>query len=118
MMRNLRAPCGPFVWHVVAPDVELVPDALRGEQRGEPASMLERAGRVLPRALSDHEQQSDLRAEPLEMIAVEPGDVVGRVVEVGLVAALAPAHDRDVVDAREAEREREEVGSAEREVRG
>ena len=45
-------------------------------------------------------------------------DVVHRVVEVDGVAALAPADDRDVVDAAHADREREEVGALQREVRG
>ena len=47
------------------------------------------------------------------------GDVVHRVVEVGGVAALAPAvPGRRVVVARQADRQREQVGALEREVGG
>jgi len=35
MMSDLRAPRGPVVRRVLAPDVELVPDALLGEERGD-----------------------------------------------------------------------------------
>ena len=43
------------------------------------------------------------RAQPVEVVAVQVGDVVGRVVEVDGVAALAAALDGDVVDAAQAE---------------
>ena len=117
-MSDLRSPRGPVVRRVLAPDVELVPDALLGEERGEAVRLLERPGRVLPRTPADDEQQADLRAQPVQMVAAETGDVVGRVVEVDGVAAFAPADGRDVVDARQAEGQREEVAAAEGEVGG
>ena len=56
-------------------------------------------------------------AQPVEVVAVQVRDVVDRVVEVGGVAALAPGVPRRrVVVARQAEREREQVGALEREV--
>ena len=48
-------------------------------------------------------------AEPVEVLAVQMGDVVERVVEVEGVAALTPADAGDVVRARQAEREWEDV---------
>ena len=60
-------------------------------------------------------------AQPVEVIAAEVRDVVGRVVEVHRVATLnrllAIRHDRHVVDAAVADREGEEIGAPEREVR-
>jgi hypothetical protein len=52
------------------------------------------------------------------VVAAEVVDVVGRVVEVDGVAALAPGDDRDVVDAALADREREHVRVPEGEVGG
>src|SRR5205823_371775 len=118
MMSDLRTPRRPVVRRILAPDVELVPDALLGEERGEAVRLLERPGRVLPRTPADDEQQADLRAQPVQMVAAETGDVVGRVVEVDGVAAFAPADGRDVVDVRQAEGQREEVAAAEGEVGG
>ena len=118
MVHELRAPGRPVVRHVVTPDVELVRDPLLPEERREGVRGVERARRVLPHPLPDHERQPDAAPEPVEVVAVEVRDVVHRVVEVHGLAALAPAGLRDVVDAREAERAREEVGAAEREVRG
>src|SRR5438067_8753248 len=116
MMRNLSAPRRPVVRDVVSPEVELVPDPLLREEPGEPSRRLERAGRVLPLALAADEEQADAASEPVEVIAAEVDDVVHRVLEVDGVAALAPAAGRDVVDAAQADREREEVGALEREV--
>src|SRR5919106_4288926 len=114
MMSELRSPRRPVVRHVVAPEVELVPDSLPREQLREPARALERAGRVLPPALPAAEQQADAGAQPVEVVAAEVDDVVHRVVEVGGVAALpAAADDRDVVDAAEAQRQRKQVGAPE-----
>jgi hypothetical protein len=91
MMSDLRPPRRPVVRGVLAPHVELVAEALLREQGGEPVRLLERAGRVLPGAAADDEQEVGLRTEPFEVVAVQAGDVVGRVVEVDGVAALAPA---------------------------
>src|SRR2546421_332775 len=118
MMRDLGAPRRPVVRDVVTPEVELVPDPLLGERPRELTRRLERARRVLPLALAADEQEAGARAQPLEMVAVQVPDVLGRVVEVRGVAALAPAEARDVVDAGEADREREQVGALEREVGG
>ena len=58
-------------------------------------------------------------AQPVEVVAVQVRDVVDRVVEVGRLAALAPAVPRRrVVVAGQADREREQVGALEREVDG
>src|SRR5438105_5573325 len=103
MMSDLCAPCRPVMRGVLAPHVELVPDALLGQLSGEAMGLLEGAGGVLPGAAADHEQETGARAQPVEVVAAEPGDVVGGVVEVDRVAALAPADRRDVVDPREAE---------------
>ena len=63
------------------------------------------------------EQDAEAAAQPLEVVAAHVGDVVERVVEVGGLAALAPrVPGRRVVVARQAEREREQVGALEREV--
>src|ERR671919_2314751 len=117
MMRELRAPRRPVVRDVVAPEVQLVPDALASEQPREAARALERAGRVLPLPLPAAEEEADTGAQPVEVVAVEVRHVVHRVVEVRRVAPLpAASHDRDVVDTAEAESEREQVGSLESEV--
>src|SRR5205085_5947364 len=100
MMSDLCTPRGPVVRRVLAPDVELVPDALLGEERREVVRLLERPRRVLPRTPADDEQQVDLRAQPVQMVAAETDDVIGWVVEVDGVAALAPADRGDVVDPR------------------
>src|SRR4051812_12736818 len=119
MVGDLRAPRRPVVRDVVAPQVELVADVLVAQALGEAQRALERAGRVLPPALAADEQQAHARAQPLEVIAVEVGDVVDGAVEVRLVAALAPgvAPRRRVVAARQAQGERERVGALQREVR-
>src|SRR3954453_23735350 len=111
MMRDLRAPRRPVVRHVVSPEVELVANALLAEQPREPLRRLERAGRVLPLALSAQEQEGRARAQPVEVVAVEMLHVVQWVVEVDGVAAVAPADYGDVVHAAHADREREEVGA-------
>src|SRR5215467_7548707 len=100
----------------MTPEVKLVLDALVGEKGGEPPRALQRAGRVLPLALSADEQQAHPAAQPVEMVAVQVADVVDRVVEVRCCTALAPALPRGrVVVAGQAHRERENVGSPERE---
>src|SRR6476619_4302500 len=103
----------------MAPEVEFVPDLLVAQALGEPQRAVERARRVLPLALAADEHQAQPRAQPAEVVAVEIADVVDRAVEIRLVAALAPrvAPGRRVVAAREAQREREEVGALEGEVR-
>src|SRR3954454_23626594 len=118
MMGDLALPRGPVVRDVVAPQVELVPDPLPREDAGESLRALQRAGRVLPHALAADEQEADLRAQPLQVVAVQVVDVVERIVEVRLDPALAAARHRDVVDARHGDGDREEVGAAKREVRG
>src|SRR5690348_6600907 len=70
MMSDLGPPRGPVVRGVLAPHVELVPEALLRKQRGEPVRLVERSGRVLPGAATDDEDEVGLRAEPLEMVAV------------------------------------------------
>src|SRR4051812_23564598 len=98
MVGDLALPRRPVVRDVVAPQVELVPYALPGEDARESLRALERPGRVLPHALAAHEHEVGLRAQPVQMVAVEVLDVVHRVVEVGLAPALAAAGDRDVID--------------------
>src|SRR6516162_34239 len=103
--------------HVEAPQVELVPDALAGQQPGEPYGAGQRSSGVLPLALAAYQQQADPAAQPVEVVTVQVTHVVQRVVEVRLGAALAPAlPGRGVVVAGEAHRQREEVGPLEREV--
>ena len=117
MMSELRTPRRPIVRDVVPPEVQLVADALLREQGGEALRALQRAGRVLPLALPADEQQADAAAQPLEVVAAGVLEVVDRVVEVRRLAALAPrVPGGRVVVARQAEREREEVGALEREV--
>jgi hypothetical protein len=106
------------VGNVVAPEVELVAQPLLPQQPGEALRALERAGGVLPLALPAHDQHAQPAAQPVEVVAVQVLDVVGGVVEVDGVAALAPADRRDVVDPALADREREQVGALEREVGG
>src|SRR3954468_6444587 len=60
MMRDLALPRRPIVRHVVAPQVELVSDSLPREDVRESLRALQRARRVLPHALTAHEQQVDL----------------------------------------------------------
>src|SRR5690348_4055799 len=57
MVGDLGAPCGPVVWGIFTPDVELVPNPLPREHLREARRLLERAGRVLPHAAADGEQQ-------------------------------------------------------------
>ena len=67
--------------------------------------------------LAADEQDAERLAQPVEVVAAHVRDVVERVVEVGGLAALAPrVPARRVVVARQAEREREQVGALEREV--
>src|SRR5207302_4526588 len=94
MVSELVAPGRPVVDDVVAPQIELVRDALLGEQAGEVLRALESAGRVLPGALAADQQQVDVAPQPLEMVAVQMADVVERLVEVAGLAALAPSDDR------------------------
>src|SRR5689334_8079427 len=101
----------------MSPQVELAADALGLEQRGEATRAHERPRGVLPLALSADEQDVDLPAQPVQMIAVEVGYVVHRVVEVGGLAALAPSVPGGrVVVAGHADGEREDVGALQREV--
>src|SRR3954454_3090790 len=104
MMRDLRAPRRPVVRHVVSPEVELVAKALLAEQPRETLRRVEGAGRVLPLALSAHEQEGRARAQPVDVLALEVLHVVQRVVEVDGVSALAPADDRHVVNTAHADR--------------
>ena len=118
MMSELRAPRRPVVGHVVPPEVELMTNSLARQQIGERARAVQCAGRVLPLTLAADQHHAHARAQPVEMVAAEVLEVVHRVVEVGGVAALAPrAPVRGVVAARHAQRDREEVGPAQREVR-
>src|SRR3954447_6010667 len=80
MVGDLRAPGGPVVRDVAAPQVELVADALLRQALGEPQRAGQGARRALPAALPAHEQQADSRAQPLEVVAVEVRDVVHRAV--------------------------------------
>src|SRR5690349_15618727 len=106
MMSQLRAPRRPIVRDVVPPEIQLVPDALAGQQLRHPPRRVERTGRVLPLALAADEQQGKARAQPLEMVAVQIADVRDGVVEVERVALLTPAAPgRRVVVAGEAERQ-------------
>src|SRR6202044_1274608 len=106
VMGELGAPGRPVVRHVEAPQVELVPDSLPGEQPGELLGAWQRSGGVFPPALAAHQQQADLAAQPVEVVPVQVADVVQRVVEVRLAAALAPAvPGRGVVVARQAHRQ-------------
>src|SRR5579862_7294945 len=118
MMRHLPPPRRPIVRDVVTPKVELVRDALLDEQRREALRRVERARRVLPLALSADENQRGRAPEPVEVVPVEMGDVVHRVVEVDGVAALAATLDAHVIDAAQADRDREQIGALEAEVRG
>src|SRR4051794_17743282 len=119
MMRELVPPRRPIVRNVVPPQVELAANPLRLEQPGQPARALERSGRVLPLALSAHEQDADVPAQPVQVISLQVCDVIQRIVEEGILASLAPTVAGGwVVVARHADRERENVGALEREVRG
>src|ERR687888_709648 len=69
MVGDLALPRRPVVRHVVTPQVELVPDPLPREDAGESLRALERPGRVLPHALAADEQQVDLRAQPVQVLA-------------------------------------------------
>src|SRR6187200_1802676 len=104
MMRDLGTPRRPVVRRVVPPEVELVADPLLAEERREASRAVERAGRVLPLPLPRDQEQVDVAAEPVEMVAAEVVDVIARVVEVDGVAALAAGDDRNVVDAALADR--------------
>ena len=105
---------------VVPPQVELVADALLGEQRRRGA-WCDSSEPVVSSHWPWPQTSSRLSrdAQPVEVVAAEVRDVVDRVVEVGRLAALAPAVPGGrVVVARHADREREQVGALEREVDG
>src|SRR3954453_10159520 len=103
----------------MSPQVELATDALGLEQLGEATRADERPGGVLPLALSADEQDADLPAQPVQVVALEVRDVVHRVVEVGGLAALAPAvPGGGVVAAGHADGEREHGGALARKVGG
>jgi hypothetical protein len=117
MVRELGLPRRPVVGDVMAPEIELTANFLGAEERRKPAGGVQRAGGVLPLALSADEQEAKPIAQPSEVIALEVGDVVHRVVEVGLGATLAPSVPGSrVVVAGHADREREQVGPLERKV--
>src|SRR6185503_10996772 len=81
VMGDLPAPPGPVVRYVVPPEVEVMGDALRLEYGGGRASRRQRAGGVgLPVPLTDREHDEDPVAQPLQVVALEVGQVVGRVV--------------------------------------
>ncbi len=97
-----------------------MPDALLGEQRVEPQRARQGAARalVLPHPLPADQQQADLAAQPVQVLAVHVRHVVHGVVEVERLAALAPPEVRHVVDTAQAQRERKDLCPAEREVGG
>ena len=101
--------------HVVPPQVQLVPDALVGQQAGHPARVDGSAPVVSSHMpLPADQQQATPGAQPVEVVAVQVGHVVQRVVEVQGVAALAPAAPGGrVVVAGQADRQREQVGALE-----
>src|SRR5687768_1932594 len=98
-MRQLCAPRRPVVRELGAPGVELAANSLLVQPPGELLRADPRARSVLPLAAADDEHDAQLRAQPLEVVAVQLPDVVHGVVEVDGVAALAPADGGDVVDA-------------------
>src|SRR5688500_17399761 len=117
MVRQLRAPRWPVVWNVVSPQVQLVADALLGKQAGETPTALQYPRGVLPLPLPADDQDADPAAQPLQVVVLHVREIVHRAVEVRGVAALTPAVPCGrVVVARQAECEREHVGSLEREV--
>src|SRR5690349_24340896 len=118
MMGELLTPPRPVVCYVVPPQIELMRDALLGQQRVGRASRRQRACRVrLPVTLTYREQDEQPAAQPVEMFTRQVGQVVDRIVEVRRVAALAPRVPtaRVVVPAL-TDCDREQVGPLEREV--
>ena len=91
VVRELAPPPRPVVGHVVSPHVQLVRDVLLGQQPGQRAGAGLGAGGVLPHALPADQPQVHLPAQPVQVLAVQPGDVLDRGVEVERLAALAPA---------------------------
>ena len=95
MVGDLGAPGRPVVRDVVAPQVQLVADALLGEHPGEPLR-----GRAARPVVSSHwpwpQTSSRLSrdAQPLEVVAAEMRDVVDRVVEVGRARRARPSRSR------------------------
>src|SRR5580704_1155456 len=81
---ELGAPGRPVVGHVVAPHVQFVLDPLLAQQRVEPPGAVQRPCGVLPLALTHDQQQADLAAQPLQVVAGQLADVVHGVVEVHL----------------------------------
>src|SRR6516225_3766978 len=78
---ELGAPGRPVVRHVVAPHVQFVLDAFLGQQRRKALGAVQRSGGVLPLALTDHQQQADLAAQPLEVVTGQMADIVHGVIE-------------------------------------
>src|SRR5512132_2758799 len=113
---ELGPPGGPVVGDVVAPQVGLVGDALLPQQAVEGPGRLEGSGGVLPLALAAEEEQRQAAPQPLEVVAVEVGHIVHRVVEVPGRAAPAPAQPAGVVHAALADAKGEQVGPAEGEA--
>src|SRR5580698_6354691 len=108
---ELGTPGRPVVGHVVAPYVQFVLDPLLVQQRGEPPGAVQHPGGVLPLALTADQQQAELAAQPLQVIARQVADVVHGVVEVRLGAPFAPgAPVPGVVVAGQAHGQREQVG--------
>ena len=54
------------MWHVIAPQVDLVRNALLGEERTEASCRVERPGRVLPPPLAADEKDRGLSPQPIE----------------------------------------------------
>ena len=80
---------------VVPPQVELVADSFLGEHPSESPGGLQRPGRVLPLPLAADQEEAQLGPQPFEVVAVEVPDVVDRVVEVRLLAAMTPGAQVD-----------------------
>jgi hypothetical protein len=100
---SLTGPRRPVVRDVVAPQVQLVPDALLVQEMGEVLRALQRARGVLPHALAADEQEARPRADPVEVVAVHRPHLAG---------------DAELVVARHGDGRGEEVGAAQHEIDG
>ena len=118
MVRDLAPPRRPVVRDVVAPEVDLVPECPSRRAARRSGCVESSAPVVSSHCPWPQTRTSEACAsQPVEMVAVEVRDVVHRVVEVDRFAALAATLDGHVVDAAHPDREREEVGALEAEVR-
>ena len=83
MMCQLAPPPRPVMADVITPNVQLVRNSLATQQLCEPPGRRQRArGMCLLLPLTAHEQDREALAQPVNVVFIETGHVVGGIGEV------------------------------------